>query len=490
MVSKGSMGRSSGKRSLTSKAWWLPGICLLLLVAWLLWSAPRAGRRAGAGRDPTKIRTVRALFPWITPYSDMRQVDASGKAVPVQLLCTSKAVATPEMQGNHTLRGDISGCDVESAPTDASPPPIYHVCKVDISGLPERFVLLYSIPEPDSKSGELPTVYDEVGEHSNPRFAAAIDAYYSFTNDTRNPGVPVDCAVSEWGEWSYCSKDCGGGKRNRYRHVTVAPENGGAACPSLSDSEACNTEPCCDKLWVYPEQFTWTTLPNGMCAQQKVPYEAPIDEEHRFPDSRGFKCQPRPDTITLDPKPCNAPGVPSSDLCKQQLITAARSRNAHINCTDGRYVATCDTNDIDRAAVMRAFASGPPSQDAVNCTDQQLMDFATKGVIPGSGLKPAPTEPAKVPEGPQCESVGRQVFIVRNRPDGTKQCIGERSTQRCLAFRTSLSDCQHGAFDSEERNLAYLKWAETHPEAYVWPLLENRKVHPLSADAWIQFPTT
>jgi Spondin-like TSP1 domain len=60
---------------------------------------------------------------------------------------------------------------------------------------------------------------------------------------------PVDCQVSGWSGWSGCSASCGGGTQTQTRSVTVNPANGGAACPVLSQSQSCNTQPC--------------TLPNG-----------------------------------------------------------------------------------------------------------------------------------------------------------------------------------------------------------------------------------
>jgi hypothetical protein len=56
--------------------------------------------------------------------------------------------------------------------------------------------------------------------------------------------LPVDCQVSAFGGWSACSKSCGGGTRSRSRTVTVQPKNGGNACPALTESEGCNTQGC------------------------------------------------------------------------------------------------------------------------------------------------------------------------------------------------------------------------------------------------------
>jgi len=63
------------------------------------------------------------------------------------------------------------------------------------------------------------------------------------------PGpAPVDCVVSEWGDWSECTETCGGGTQKKTRTITVEPKGNGASCPTpLEQTEDCNTEPC--KYW-------------------------------------------------------------------------------------------------------------------------------------------------------------------------------------------------------------------------------------------------
>jgi len=55
---------------------------------------------------------------------------------------------------------------------------------------------------------------------------------------------PIDCAVSEWGAWSKCDADCGGGFQTRARKVTTLPSHGGNKCPVLEETRECNTDKC------------------------------------------------------------------------------------------------------------------------------------------------------------------------------------------------------------------------------------------------------
>ncbi len=50
----------------------------------------------------------------------------------------------------------------------------------------------------------------------------------------------------QWSEWSACSKLCGGGTQTRTATVTQQPEFGGAACPPLTETRPCNSDPCND----------------------------------------------------------------------------------------------------------------------------------------------------------------------------------------------------------------------------------------------------
>ena len=55
---------------------------------------------------------------------------------------------------------------------------------------------------------------------------------------------PIDCDVSEWGHWSVCSQTCGAGLRSRARMVVTPVLAVGAVCPNLSEARHCHDQPC------------------------------------------------------------------------------------------------------------------------------------------------------------------------------------------------------------------------------------------------------
>jgi hypothetical protein len=68
------------------------------------------------------------------------------------------------------------------------------------------------------------------------------------TNPTDPVVTPVDCVVSAWSAWGSCSSDCGGGTQTRSRTVTTQKVGTGAACPTLTSSQSCNTAACSSGL--------------------------------------------------------------------------------------------------------------------------------------------------------------------------------------------------------------------------------------------------
>ena len=163
---------------------------------------------------------------------------------------------------------------------------------------------------------------------------------------------PVDCIVSDWTEWTNCNKNCGGGTKIRTRNIIQQPQNGGNACPILTETEKCNEQPCpidckltdwttwsnCDRKCgggiqtrtrkiISPEAYGGNKCPTNLidrqiCNQQSCPKDCSVSEWSKWsncdkpcgtgnktrsryiitpPDNDGKKCP----TNLIENKQCN-----------------------------------------------------------------------------------------------------------------------------------------------------------------------------------------
>lgn len=67
---------------------------------------------------------------------------------------------------------------------------------------------------------------------------------------TPTTSAPVNCAVSDWSDWTACSVSCGDGLQQRTRMVTTYPANGGQACPSTIENRTCHPQDCANYIGV------------------------------------------------------------------------------------------------------------------------------------------------------------------------------------------------------------------------------------------------
>ena len=62
----------------------------------------------------------------------------------------------------------------------------------------------------------------------------------------------MNCAWSNWGKFSECSKSCGKGVQKRTRSIVTPAKNGGKACTDPNNEEkVCNIEACPGKNQKY-----------------------------------------------------------------------------------------------------------------------------------------------------------------------------------------------------------------------------------------------
>lgn len=74
---------------------------------------------------------------------------------------------------------------------------------------------------------------------------------------------PINCEVAEWSAWSSCTARCGGGVKQRARVISVEPEHGGQPCGSTTDASSCNVQSC-DRDCLLSEWQEWSSC-SKMC---------------------------------------------------------------------------------------------------------------------------------------------------------------------------------------------------------------------------------
>jgi len=106
------------------------------------------------------------------------------------------------------------------------------------------------------------------------------------TEACNEQSCPVNCEVAKWGKWSECTAFCGGGVRDRKREVLTEPEYGGEPCPATSDTEECNTV-ACDADCVLSDWSPWKkcskACDGGNQARHKM-VETPLIGKGTCPD--------------------------------------------------------------------------------------------------------------------------------------------------------------------------------------------------------------
>jgi hypothetical protein len=85
--------------------------------------------------------------------------------------------------------------------------------------------------------------------YTEPQYGGAHAEGYQILSESRSCNTqmcPIPGVLSEWSEWSSCSKECGSGTQTRTRTYTE-PQYGGAHAEGyqiLSESRSCNTQMC------------------------------------------------------------------------------------------------------------------------------------------------------------------------------------------------------------------------------------------------------
>eukprot|EP01084_Bolivina_argentea_P215703 366272_1 len=117
-------------------------------------------------------------------------------------------------------------------------------------------------------------------------------------------GAQVDCVVS-FGEWSLCSQPCGDGIETRTGTIETQPENGGAACPELTEEQDCNLGACPIDC-VLSSFSEWSTCTKLLCGNGEQTRTRIITTH---PQNGGEECDPLSETQNCNTQSCCPNGI-------------------------------------------------------------------------------------------------------------------------------------------------------------------------------------
>jgi len=154
---------------------------------------------------------------------------------------------------------------------------------------------------------------------------------------------PVDCIMSEWSDYSKCTKDCEAGVQQRTRDIMTMAKNGGEWCEPPTEQRACNTGSC-DRDCSLTDWSQWTP-----CSMACTPSggESGFSKRQRdvvVPTRGEGKCPVGDSADRLENKDCNTQPCTGNEECYavQDLILAI----------DGSGSLTADNFDILKEYVV------------------------------------------------------------------------------------------------------------------------------------------
>ena len=128
---------------------------------------------------------------------------------------------------------------------------------------------------------------------------------------------PRDCQMSAWSEFGNCSASCGGGTQHAARTAWAQPLRGGAPCsPFLVKSQDCNTQSCTATACVVSNWTSWSACTTQCGGGQHVRTRVVTT----MPSTDGGSCPELSEAL-----PCNTQGCG----CTHVRCTYAKHRSGH-----------------------------------------------------------------------------------------------------------------------------------------------------------------
>jgi Spondin-like TSP1 domain len=113
----------------------------------------------------------------------------------------------------------------------------------DVTSISEKKFLIFDRYRHDDRSRRPATKKSNRRRHDQ-HTKRPYDDSSKLTNSINVDYESPDCIVSEWNEWSACSKSCGLGEKFRNRTIVKTAKRNGMPCPQLTERSWCGSSRC------------------------------------------------------------------------------------------------------------------------------------------------------------------------------------------------------------------------------------------------------
>ncbi|PVD37229.1 hypothetical protein C0Q70_04224 [Pomacea canaliculata] len=181
-----------------------------------------------------------------------------------------------------------------------------------------------------------------------------------------------DCLLSDWSDWSTCTRTCGLGVTTRYRVTVQAPTGNGRKCPgSMDQSRPCFLQGC--YRWMVTD---WTSCrtQKGVCGQGMQERNVSCVGEDGQPVN-STRCPHDTEKLVLKTRqPCR---VPCPGECR--LSEWSEWSTCYIGCQDFREGFRTGVRARSRAILVNPSVNNPPCDDTLwdeeTCQTDTCLNF-------------------------------------------------------------------------------------------------------------------
>ena len=232
----------------------------------------------------------------------------------------------------------------------------------------------------------------------------------------------VDCQWGEYGEWSECSKDCGGGTQTRSRPIVQEAKNNGKNCKGLpTQTKECNSNPCpIDCQW--GEYGEWSKCSKN-CGGGTQIRSRPIYREAKF---GGKTCKGQPSqTRQCNLMPCSV-DCSWGEYGEWSKCTKSCGGGTQTRLRSVAQVAEGNGKTCKGDSVQQRICNDIPCQ--VDCQWGEFGEWSKCSQDCGVGTQV------------------RSRRVIQEAKNGGKTCFGSKTQTRSCNLHPCPVDCQWGEY--------------------------------------------